>query len=391
MKTNEQQLSIPTYSITADKDLTMLAVQGKEGIGYSYSTKLSYAQCVEFLDIEDETIPERERLQRNADKPRVNSISDYLVNRDNTFFPSVILVASQIELEPLDIVFGEVKLFKAVLKAQTDRLLIDGQGRLSGIRKALKIRPEIAQHHLDVKIVVVNTDSIRKSSKFVTQIFADLHLNLKRPNSSQSIWFDSETHLSRLANDVLETTDKMGLPFANAISVNGKLSKGQIFTLANLSDFIAIMTASSTSKKTVNTVLAEEENYELYKILIAQYINALYLALPFEQIQNLETDSWKFVLNTNILTSAIGFKALAWVGRSIIEDALESDSSELNFCTLKKITDLPISDKSNDLWLKKGIFNKEIDGKIKIVKSSEKRLASVICQSIRLLPAAELA
>ncbi|GGB52958.1 hypothetical protein GCM10011607_11810 [Shewanella inventionis] len=390
MNNIEQEMHIPNYSITAHSDLSMLVMAGQEGIGQTFNTKLTYAQCVEFIDIEDETIPERERLQRNADKLRVNAICEYLIKRNNTFFPGVILVVSQLDLTPLDIDFGSVKLYKAVLQAGTDRLMIDGQGRLSGITKALTVRPDLAEHHLDVKIVVVGTNKIRDSSKFVTQIFADLHLNLKRPNSSQSIWFDSETRLSCLANDIMDTTDQLGLPFAGGVAVNGKLSTGQIFTLANVSDFISIIVASSTSKKAVNSVLSEEDSYELYKVLIAQYIEKLYSVLPFAEIHNSDLGAWKQALNSNILTCAIGLKALAWVGRSIIEDALENGLSELNFAPLERIGELPICDKSNELWLKKGVFNKEIDGKIKIVKSSEKRLAAVICQSIRLLPAAEL-
>lgn len=389
MNASNQELHIPQYCITAKNDLTMVVMEGIEGIGRTYSTKLTYAQCVEFIDIEDETIPVRERLQRNADMARVKGVEEYLLNRDNTFFPGVILVVSKMDLEPLNIGFGSEKLFQATLKSNADRLMIDGQGRLSGIMRSLKSKPALASYHLDVKIIVVNTATVRESTKFVTQIFADLHLNLKKPNASQSIWFDSESHLSRLSNDVLDTVEKLNIPFANAIAVNGKLTTGQIYTLANVTDFISIITASSSSKKAVNLVLADKENYDLYKVLIAQYIKALYNVIPFEKIQNANITEWKQELNTNILTCAIGLKALAWVGRSIIEDALENELPELNFTPLEKLLDLPLNDKTNDLWFKKEIFHK-IDGKVKIVKASEKRLAAVICQSIRLLPAAEL-
>ncbi|QIR16661.1 DNA sulfur modification protein DndB [Shewanella aestuarii] len=386
----EREIHIPKYAITADSDLTMLVVEGKEGIGSTFSTKLSFDECERFIDIEDESIPERERLQRNADKGRVNGIRDYLINRDNTFFPSVILVVSSLELVPVEVGFGEVRVHKATLKANVDRLLIDGQGRLTGIRQALKVRPELASHHLDVKIVVLNTAKIRDSAKFVTQIFADLHLNLKKPNASQSIWFDSETNLNRLTNDVLETTERMGIPFADSVAVNGKLSCGQIFTLANVTDFISIMAASSTSKKSVNAVLNDTDNYDLYRVLVAQYIQAIYHTLPLQEVHDADDAQWKSALNNQILLCAIGLKALAWVGRSIIEDALANDRTQLDFTPLNKLHDLPLSDKANELWLKKGIFNKDVDGKIKIVKGSEKRLAAVLCQSIRLLPAAEL-
>jgi DNA sulfur modification protein DndB len=378
---NEKELNLPNYTITAESDLSMVLLGGTEGIGQTYSTKLTYQQCADFFEVEDESIPERERVQRDAEKPRVKNIVTYLIERDNTVFSSACLIVTQLELD--QILSGNVEVFNGILPAKADRVFIDGQGRLSGVKEAIVIRPEIAHHHLDVKVIVVPTKTVRESAAFVCQIFRDLNM-AKKPNASQSIYFDSELSSSRLAKDLLDATAKIG--FGEAVAVNGKIKKGQLYTLANFTDFIQIIIGEKNKAK-LNEALTNQNTYQLYLKLITDIIKGFYAFLPLADIQ--KAPNHKEVQEECVLTCAIGFKALAYVGRSLIENMLVNEESELAIDNLKHIPNLPIHDRGNDVWIKKEVYQ-YIDEKLKIVRSSEKRLARILCHQMRVMPCEDL-
>ena len=390
---NSTSLVIPKYIITAESDLNIIIQEGLEGIGQTFLTQLTYEQCATYFELEDENIPERERLQRDAEKSRINNIHDYLVERDNTVFPSALLVVTGLDKTPL-LKNGEngytgTNLYKATIKSHYGRLFIDGQGRVGAIKKAILTRPEIAQYTLNVKIVVVPTMTIRESATLVTQIFCDLHYGLKKPNASQSIYFDSESALSRLAKEVIQRTETHGLKFGNIIAVNGKLSTGKVYTLANLIDFIMIIVGES-NKKTANKMLLNQDCYDMYLNLLCQYVSEIYSVLGIENLLSIsEPTALKKQIDSNIFFCAIGLKSLAYVGRSIIEELLHTQSAILNFAPLKTINSLPVFDKSHDIWIQKEIFQ-VIQGKTRIVKASEKRLALLVCQKIRIIPCSSL-
>ncbi|MBB1389489.1 DGQHR domain-containing protein [Shewanella sp. SG44-6] len=390
---NTNSLVIPKFTITADRDLDIVIQEGTEGIGQTFLTQLTYEQCATYFELEDPNIPERERLQRDAEKSRINNICGYLVNRNNTVFPSALLIVTALEMQTLleNGVNGYVgtNIYKATIKSHSDRLFIDGQGRIGAIKKAILERPEIAGYTLNVKIVVVKTVTIRESSKFVTQLFSDLHLGLTKPNSSQSIYFDSESSSSRLAKEIIEVTEASGLKFGNVIAVNGKLTLGKIFTLANLIDFIMIMVGES-SKKSANKMLNDQDCYKVYLSLISKYLYELYNVLNIGHLQSIDNPGEaKEYINSNIFYCAIGLKALAYIGRSIIEDSLHNQCNILNFEPLTKIKTLPVNDRTADIWINKEIYQ-IIQGKTRIVKSSEKRLANLVCQKIRIIPCSSL-
>ncbi len=378
-------INFTDFKITANEDLAITLMAGIEGIGKTYTTRLTYKDCAEFFDVESSAVPAELRMQREADSSRINAIVEYLTSRDNTFFPSVILVVNKLDIFKSDFV-GTMLIEQAIIPADADRLFIDGQGRLCSIKEVLKIRPELAMHCLDVKVIVVNTPTIRDSAKFVTQMFSDLHLGLKKPNSSQSIFFDSEKPLNRIAKDLVSSAREAGIPFGSAVSTTGKIAKGQLYNLASVADFAAIMIGES-SKSKLNNLLADKASYEVYLSLMTQYISHIYKnAFFLELIQNADTlAEYKEGLNGNVLTCAIGLRALAWTGRSFIEDMLANESKSPNFALLEKLSSLPIQDKKSEIWIKKEIYQ-HIGGNLKIIKGSEKRLASVICHHIRLLP-----
>ncbi|GIC77629.1 DGQHR domain-containing protein [Moritella sp. F3] len=378
------KLNIPSYTISANDDLAFPVFEGIEGIGFTYSAKVTYAQCVALSKLEDESIPERERNQRNAEKSRMNAIADYLIKRDNTLFGQLILVVTELQLTDLMVCEG-ISIKRGVIPAFADRLFIDGQHRVGGVGVSLISDPSLASRHMDLKIIVVPTATIRESSTFVRQMFSDINSKSKKTNKSQNLHFDSESSLSRFCDHILDITTQLGAPFQQAISRDGKIKHGQLYNFASVSDFVSIMIGISGETK-INDFLADQSNYDLYLVLISQYFTGLYAHLEFEEMQNIKIKKdWKHAIDSNVLTCVIGLKALAYVGRSLVEDALIQEKSELDLSALKALNKLPLNDTGAQLWLDKQVYSMVV-GKVKIVKSSEKRLALTLCQGMRVIP-----
>lgn len=381
---DKETLNLPTYAIYGKHDLSLFVQVGQEGIGQTYLTKLKYGSVAnaDLFEIEDQLIPERERLQRDAEKPRIKKIENYLINRENTVFPSACLIVTELKLEPL--VEGCNEIMRATIPHTADRLFIDGQHRVGGISSSVEIKPELANYHLDVKIIVVPTKTIRESAAFVTQIFSDYHMSQKSPNTSQNIYFDNEGYSSLFAKELLEMCNKLDINFDKAVAVNGKVKHGQLYTFAIMLDFVSIMIGENNKEK-LNELLADEATYNLYLMLITDFLGGLYKHLPFNKIQSMENRAeWKAATNGCVLTCAIGLKALAYFGRSLIEDALEKEVSELDLSTISKLSELPLEEKSSKVWIDSEIYQ-VIDEKLKIVRASEKRLGRLMCNKARVL------
>lgn len=372
-------------TMTAKEDLKVTVLMGQEGIGPTYAGKLTYGQCSTFLYTESNEISEENKNQRPLDIRRAKLIAKYLLERENTLFPAIIIVVTHLELVELLPESNGVTVMQAVIPASAERLIIDGQHRQGSLPFATEIKPELKSRHLDIKIVVVDTDTICESETFVRQIFCDVNSECKKTNKSQGIHFNSESSLDLFTKEVLVIADKLGASSNKGFSKDGKIKQGQLYNLAGLSKFISIM-IGIPSKVDINKFLDDNANYELYLITIAKFIAGIYEQLPFLlEIQSIQGKAqWSAAAKGNVITCAIGLHALAYVGRSLIEDALEREEP-LNLTTLSNIMTLPLSDNRDALWLDKQIYN-EIAGKITIIKSSEKRLANIFCHKMRLIP-----
>lgn len=200
---------------------------------------------------------------------------------------------------------------------------------------------------------------------------------------------NKQYHLSRLSKELLTLCEKNNISFSKAIAIRGSVGKGQLYTLASLTNMIIIMTGVNT-KKSSNNLLKCSYFYDMHLRFIFQYITGLYEHLPFAEIQAIENPKrWKNMLDTNVLTNAIGFKALAYVGKSFIDIALNKGNDLLELTRLSKINELPLTKRDNQLWLDAQIYQLT-QGEINTVKSSEKPLARLFCSEIGILPCSEL-
>lgn len=201
---------------------------------------------------------------------------------------------------------------------------------------------------------------------------------------SENLYFpdrNRQSLLSRLSNDILVMCKENNIHFTKGIEVQSKISKGQLYTLGELTNMIIIMSGAS-NKKSLNNILQCKHFYKQHLRLIFQYITGLDHYLPFAQIQAIEDPKlWQIIKDENVLTCAIGLKALAYVGRTLIFTALTEKKDKLDLKPLTMLNQLPLTKRDHELWISKNIYQL-VGKKVKIVKSSQKALASIFCHKM---------
>lgn len=388
MSTTSDSVYLEQHKITANREVTLLCISGNEGIGFTHLGKMSFQQYCDLTSIENSELDEKQRLQRVVQQSRAKGVTDYLIERDNTIFPeAVLVVGSEAKITPIEGVINGAdtngtQLSLVTIPSHSDRFLVDGQGRRLGIENALNINEHLANLHIDIKIVQVGTEMIYDSANFVRQIFADFHLHLRKPTKSQSIYFDSECPLYVFSTELMFIVDKLGKPFSKSVAVEGRLKEGQFLNIATLADFVCAFLGDTPTQ--VKKLLSDSTKYDYYLLEVSRYIECLYKYLPYEALMFSGIETWKRAIEDNLSCCVIGLKALAMLGNSLYVDAKLAGFDEFDEKPLEKLAEIPFGDKEHSLWLKNQIYQR-IDGKVKIVKSSERRLARLLCNQLRVI------
>lgn len=383
-----KQLTLNRAPITSDEDLSILVFSGQEGIGETHLGKLTYEQYCSITAIEDSQIEEKERLQRLVQNARAKGITDYALEREDSIFPEVVVVlGSDAILTPVTYpsegkVANGIALNQLTISKYTDRFIVDGQGRRLGIERALLVKEQLKHHHIDVKFWIAPTPLIYDSANKVRQIFADFHLKLRKPSLSQSIYFDKADPLNVFAWEVMQITTKRGVPLRDAIAIEGRLAHGQFLNMATLVDFCCCYIGDSPAK--VRQALSDKDVYDHYLLEISDYWLELYRHLRYESLISGPKSFWVNQISNNLFCCVIGLKALALLGNSISTDAKAQGHSNVDFSSISKLVELPMLDKSHQLWTKNQIYQ-TIENKHVIVKGSERRLARLLCTELRVI------
>ncbi|MBY0417419.1 MAG: hypothetical protein K2W88_05080, partial [Pararheinheimera sp.] len=158
-------------------DLVCHGIRGNEGIGQVITSNLTYEQFCAFFNIADIDAEESEKLQRDPTALRKRNIFQYLTNRNNTVFPGVTCVATEVRFESLGIptLNGVSELGTVTIPATAERMLIDGQGRRLGVEEAIAIKEALKTRTIDFKFISTNTDKLIEAKGFIRQIFSDFH------------------------------------------------------------------------------------------------------------------------------------------------------------------------------------------------------------------------
>ncbi|MDA0145927.1 DGQHR domain-containing protein [Vibrio sp. RW] len=324
-----------------------------------------------------------EKRQRDLEKGRAGGLIEYFRGRKDTVLPSVTIFVSGLTNRQA-IKVGHKNMVTAELAPNEDRLVADGQNRLNLFQTLLDELPYIAEHTIGVKLIVTNTQTLEPKAETLKQLFSDYHRYLKKPSASQNLYFDNHDPLSRMLKEKFVQIELPGIgKLRNIISSNGKLKKSELMDLSALQSFICV--CIGTTPKEVNAVLKKNPEYpdELFQIcepFLKQFFSMY------------STDLIKKGREIHMYNRAIYWTAVAWVIRSLIEEANETGRA-IDWGVLNGLTTLPLDNKTDKFWItSKVVIKEQLAGKTKfnMIKGSEKSCARALCRHLKVYPSVAL-
>jgi DNA sulfur modification protein DndB len=242
--------------------MTVPALRGKMG-GIEYFTiTLPYSVVTKYLTTTDRNLPPKERENRKPTKSRYGVIADYITKNPDTYrFSSITCTYGKNDgkrtpvrwdsVEPS----GDLSLIGVLTLDNRDPLIIvDGQHRFEGIRKALDADPSLAD---DMISVVLFPYIDLKSAQ---QLFSDLNRNAKKTTKSLDILFDRRDVLNRVTQKLVEKVsvfiDRVNLEDAG-IPAQSK----DMFTLAGIYQATDPMTDAISEAGLLPEALAQKDEY----------------------------------------------------------------------------------------------------------------------------------
>ncbi|MEZ9576225.1 DNA sulfur modification protein DndB [Vibrio sp. 10N.261.55.C5] len=377
----------PNHALNG-KDLEVVFFVGEEGINkYGFRTLEGILLTKELADHfkneeGSDKIPAHLKRQRDLEKSRSEPLQDYFRTRDNTVLPGLAICLSHLKDEE-EIIVGNRKMIKAVIPADCDRHIADGQNRNELFQVLLTEMPELATQTLSVKFLVSDTDTLEPVTEQIKQLFSDYHYNQRKPTTSQNLYFDSSKPYSRLLRRFLDLEVNQ-FTLWDLISVSGKLTNGQLFILKQLQDFLNIASASTAAK--INALLTKnpemaDQLFNMLKPALTSVLNAMPIG---------ESDPE----NDPMYSKAIYFYGCAWVCRSIIEEGM-SNGTAPDWTALERLKTLPLLNMKDSWWTQADVVQKlQLDNakepKYRMQKGSEKLMGRRLCKVCGIYPCDEI-
>ncbi|HCV04085.1 MAG TPA: hypothetical protein DG048_15675 [Pseudoalteromonas sp.] len=354
------------------KNFTFYGLPTNEGLASAHGLQVinvttTLGELVDAFPIH-ESERDEELLQRKLTNSRSDNIKNYLLEREDAIFPQLAgFVSSQAISETVHGMFRKI-----TLSADAQRMLVDGQGRREGGRKAMLECPELAEMTVDLKLIVLNTATLLESANIIRQVFSDYHKNVVKPNSSINLFFDSAKASSAFYVRSLKYLEDCDTAFAKQISRDG--ANDRFYTLAQYKTFVEKLTGM-TSKEMDKTMLDESVS-EMWLRVIASFVshleNEAFEGL-FEKSAKADVTAQK---KSNLVCCAIGLEALGRVGNLIIDNAL-AEQVKPDFTILGGLSELNM-DREAGIWQNSVI----LDGKI--LKGSAAKLSMKMAVHLRL-------
>lgn len=371
--------AIPSPSNT---DLDLVLFVGNEGITTQgvrvFEGVVTARELVDNFSIEASSlvIPEHQKCQRDLEKARAKQLYSYFEMRDDTVLPSLTIFVSEVINEEF-IRVGHRDMITLTVPALSDRLVADGQNRLTLYKSLLELRPELETQTLNVKFIVSDTPTLEPVKTVIRQLFSDFHFKLKKPTASQNLYFDSAEPYSVLMRRFLDIA-LHGQQLMDFVSVTGKIKNTQLMQLKQLQDFLNTATAS-TAAKTNAALKANPEQMDDFFALCQPFLTQFFTLLPLHQLSKLDKESMMF-------SKAIFWQGVAWLIRSLMEDAI-TQGCPVDWSKLNGLADLPLFDMTHEYWVnaKVVLIDEDEQGNIshKMLKGSEKALGRALCRQLR--------
>lgn len=386
------QIAMPTMPSPSGKPLPLLLVKTKEGIENrgvkTYEATITFEELAGHFSIEanSDLLSTEMKRQRDVEPARVAGIRRYWATSPSPVFPGMIMFVSSIDILKTHSIMGKT-LIEAVLPADADRFIADGQGRTSFIKSLLETEQgkQYSANTISFKLVVTDTADLmdENASGVIRQLFSDLHCNLRKPNKSVSKLFDKSTPFARLQSDVLNF-NVGGVKLSKRIALHGKIRKGNLWTYDQLCSLLSKLLGSSAAQ--LNKDLADETVYASALSLCGGFLSRLGDILPMHE---LDGEDYSEKHEALMFSKAIFCTALGYVGRSVIDEMVLDETLSWKKA-LPALPDSMLSTKDDKFWQVNRICMND-EGKIKIIKGTDKRIAGLICRELRIYPCSDLA
>jgi len=205
MESNDILDKMKELAADAQYLMTVPALRGKMGGEEYFTITLPYSVVTRYLTTTDRNLPPRERENRKPSKSRYGVIADYITKNPDTYrFSSITCTYGKDgthapvrwkSVEPS----GDFSFMGLLTLDQRDPLIIvDGQHRFEGIKKALDEDSSLANDMISV--VLFPYVSLRAAQ----QLFSDLNRNAKKTTKSLDILFDRRDVVNIVVQELVE-------------------------------------------------------------------------------------------------------------------------------------------------------------------------------------------
>lgn len=247
------------------------AIRGKIGTTIYYSANLTFQQIhdlVKKVDSELHTSNSlKEVLQRSLTDNYVK-IKDYIVNRNDHFFDSLVLAVydgdpkwTEIRYELNNEQFSNVGLLE--FTGQEKIFPVDGQHRVEGIKAAIIQKPEIAIETINVMLIGhSNTPEGMERSR---RIFSTLNRYVKPVRLGDIIILDEDDIVAIVTRELLETYP---LFMGNRI----KVSNSKSIPKEDKQSFTSLMTLYDCNKEIFLAYLINKEHKKYSQSQLKDYL-----------------------------------------------------------------------------------------------------------------------
>ncbi|ELC9582608.1 DGQHR domain-containing protein [Vibrio vulnificus] len=382
-------MSTPTYS-----SLSLSLFKANEYLNDSFTCYEGIISVKDFLsgfsvEANSNQLDEKEKSQRDVSMSdsRVRGMCDYLDKKETAFTGIIVFVTKLEILEQIKV--GNFEAVFASLLPEAERFIADGQGRHTSFSKKLlsfknkgvngeKRVQNLLSRTLGIKVIVTNTQTIREVRGAIRQLFSDIHLNLKKPTTSLSLYFSSEP-LAQLCRDICENIPFSGKPLIDRIAINGKIKQGQVWDLQQFRSFVLKM--MGTTPQSANKSLVSYDCYQQWKSIFLALIPPILSSLPVDELDGGE---WKKAHDRALYTKALFAQGLGYLARSVIEESYEN-GVKVDYSVFTNLSSLPLDDMGNDFWLENQVT---FEGKTKvtIVPKCDLKIGSLLCRRLKVYP-----
>ncbi|WHF57876.1 DGQHR domain-containing protein (plasmid) [Shewanella xiamenensis] len=292
--------------MTGQTDLVIYAIGGKEGDRFTYVGKLSFEQLIQHYQVVPTNVelPTYLQLQRELVKNRSTGIRQYLLNNDDHIFPELISISKTIDAHKVEPV--EANIFRITIPAASFRYLVDGQGRLVGIREAFAESAKFVNQTVDVKFVL--SESVQRDA----QLFSDVNSTPIAPNKSQCAAMDSRQVINTFAKRVIvEVEGLAALVEFNKASVTASSKSPALWTLNQLISFILILIGGTP--KSCQTLLDDDEKQKTWIDFISKFFLMLnknqHFANAFSRSISAQECRAVSIVGTSVCLKSLGLMA----------------------------------------------------------------------------------